>query len=176
MGLFKNFVKALDKDGAAFKYLLKVFPKISYAKIKEGIFVGPQIRKLMNDHNFSQCLSEKEYAAWESFKCIVKSFLGNNKSENYRQIVAELLKNYHELGARMSLKIHFLHSHLDFFPQNLGAVSDEQGERAHQDLMKIERNYQGFWDKSMLGDYCWTLIRETEPTKYKRQSYNAIHF
>ncbi|GBP90238.1 hypothetical protein EVAR_100685_1 [Eumeta japonica] len=29
----------------------------------------------------------------------------------------------------MSLKIHFLHSHLDFFPQNLGAVSDEHGER-----------------------------------------------
>ncbi|UYV73934.1 hypothetical protein LAZ67_11001501 [Cordylochernes scorpioides] len=25
----------------------------------------------------------------------------------------------------MSLKIHFLHSHLDFFPDNLGAVSDE---------------------------------------------------
>ena len=27
----------------------------------------------------------------------------------------------------MSLKMHFLHSHLDFFPPNLGAVSDEQG-------------------------------------------------
>jgi len=28
----------------------------------------------------------------------------------------------------MSLKIHFLHSHLDFFPSNLGDFSDEHGE------------------------------------------------
>jgi hypothetical protein len=28
----------------------------------------------------------------------------------------------------MSLKVHFLDSHLDFFPENLGAVSDEHGE------------------------------------------------
>ena len=27
----------------------------------------------------------------------------------------------------MSEKIHFLHSHLDFFPENGGAVSDEHG-------------------------------------------------
>ena len=28
----------------------------------------------------------------------------------------------------MSLKMHFLHSDLDFFPPNLGEVSDEQGD------------------------------------------------
>ena len=28
----------------------------------------------------------------------------------------------------MSLKIHFLHSHLDFSPENCGAVSDEHGD------------------------------------------------
>ncbi|EFN89517.1 hypothetical protein EAI_06206, partial [Harpegnathos saltator] len=57
----------------------------------------------------------------------------------------------------MSLKIHFLHSHLDFFPGNLGDTSDEQGERLHQDMAKIERRYQGFWDDGMMSDYCWTL-------------------
>jgi hypothetical protein len=31
----------------------------------------------------------------------------------------------------MSPKVHFLHSHLNYFPQNLGIVSDEQGERFH---------------------------------------------
>ena len=41
----------------------------------------------------------------------------------------------------MSLKIHFLHSHWDFFPPNLGAVSDEQGERFHQDIATIEKRY-----------------------------------
>ena len=43
----------------------------------------------------------------------------------------------------MSLKIHFLLSHLNFFPQNLAAVSDEHGERFHQDIMKTEANYRG---------------------------------
>lgn len=40
-------------------------------------------------------------------------------------------------GLNMSLKIHFLHSHLDFFPENLGDVSDEHGERFHQEIKTI---------------------------------------
>ncbi|GFT65630.1 hypothetical protein TNCV_3339121 [Trichonephila clavipes] len=34
----------------------------------------------------------------------------------------------------MSVKVHFLHSDLDYFPESLGAVSEEQGERFHQDI------------------------------------------
>ena len=30
---------------------------------------------------------------------------------------------------RMSLKLHFLHLQLAFFPENLGAMSNEHGER-----------------------------------------------
>jgi len=42
------------------------------------------------------------------------------------KLFAELLKNYNKICAQnTSLKIHFLHSHLDFFPDNLGAISDE---------------------------------------------------
>ena len=44
LGLMKNFVKALHKNGPAFQHLSIVFPGLSAAKIKEGIFVGPQIR------------------------------------------------------------------------------------------------------------------------------------
>lgn len=29
----------------------------------------------------------------------------------------------------MSLKIHFYNSHLDYFPENIGAGSEDQGER-----------------------------------------------
>ena len=42
----------------------------------------------------------------------------------------------------MSLKIHFLHSHLDFFPENCGEVSDEHGERFHEDISSKEKRYQ----------------------------------
>ncbi|CAH1114358.1 unnamed protein product [Psylliodes chrysocephalus] len=53
------------------------------------------------------------------------------------------------MGINMSLKINFLHSHLDFFPENLGEVSDEHGERFHQDLKFFEQNYQGYWNQAM---------------------------
>ena len=42
LGLFKNFVKALDKNGAGFHYLKEIFPRVSDSKIKEGIFVVPK--------------------------------------------------------------------------------------------------------------------------------------
>jgi hypothetical protein len=69
----------------------------------------------------------------------------------------------------MSLKIHFLHSHLDFFPDDLGHVSDENGERFHQDIATMEKRYQGRWKPITLADYCWTLIREATDD-YKRRS------
>ena len=49
----------------------------------------------------------------------------------------------------MNIKLHFLHSHLYEFPENLGAVSDEQGKRFHQDPKTMEHRYQGRWDKMM---------------------------
>ena len=51
-GLMKQFVKALDQDGDCFKYLNVKFPAITTGKKKAGIFNGPQIRKLLLDHNF----------------------------------------------------------------------------------------------------------------------------
>ncbi|UYV80508.1 hypothetical protein LAZ67_19000385 [Cordylochernes scorpioides] len=117
----KNFVKEMDRNASGFAYLKQKISSISEAKIKEGIFVGPQIRELQN---------------------VCKNFLGSVKVENYRDIVNDLLLSYKALGCNMSLKIHFLHSHLDFFPDNLGAVSDEHGERLHQDISSMEKRYQ----------------------------------
>ncbi|GBN78958.1 hypothetical protein AVEN_85550-1 [Araneus ventricosus] len=61
------------------------------------------------------------------------------------------------MGCNMSLKIHFLHSHLEFFPENFGSVSDELCERFHQDISNMGSRYQGKWNPKMLPDYCWTL-------------------
>ena len=43
----------------------------------------------------------------------------------------------------MSIKVHFVHFHLIFFPSNLGAMCEEQGERFHQDIKTMEIRYQG---------------------------------
>jgi hypothetical protein len=49
LGIMKQFVTALPKTGNCFKYLCKNFPHLLAAKLKEGIFVGPDIRKLIFD-------------------------------------------------------------------------------------------------------------------------------
>jgi hypothetical protein len=35
--------------------------------------------------------------------------------------------------------VNFLFAHLNLFPKNLGAVSEEQGERLDQDIKQMER-------------------------------------
>ena len=122
--------------------------------MKAGIFVGPEIRKLMLDDSFQIYLSTVELTAWESFKSVTKKFLGNFRHEQYARIVEDMLKVYKKMRCHMSLKIHFLHSHLDFFPHNLRDVSDEQGERFQQDISVIESCYQGCFNANIIGDYC----------------------
>ncbi|UYV69114.1 hypothetical protein LAZ67_6002483 [Cordylochernes scorpioides] len=170
LGLMKNFVKAMDRNASGFAYLKQKFSSISEAKIKESIFVGPQIRELQQDGNFQNSLNEVEAAAWNSFRNVCKNFLGSVKVENYRDIVNDLLLSNKALGCNMSLKIHFLHSHLDFFPDNLGAVSDEHGERFHQAISSMEKRYQGEWSPAMLADDCWALKRDLPQAKYRRKS------
>ena len=53
--------------------------------------------------------------------------------------------------------IHVIQSHFDFFPENLGAVS-EHGERFHQNIAEIEKRYQGKWSMNALAGYCWSLV------------------
>lgn len=156
----KQFVKALPPAGNTFLYLRGVFPGLSEAKVKEGVFTGPDIRKLTKNREFELIMTEDERNAWLSFKDVMENFLGNNKSPNYKTIVQNLLTNLRKLNINMSYKIHFLHAHLDRFAENLGAFSEEQGERFHQDIKSIEQRYQGRWDITMMADYCWMLFRD----------------
>jgi len=68
----------------------------------------------MQDKQFDEELSETERNASLSFKRIFKDFLGNHKAANYQDVVQDLLTSYTAMGCNMSLKIHFLESHLDF--------------------------------------------------------------
>ena len=87
-----------------------------------------------------------------------------------RQHIGGLTARVEALGCNMSIKLHFLHSHLDKFPENLGAVSDEQGERFHQDLKTMEERYQGRWDVHMMADYVWTIKRDVPHLEHKKES------
>lgn len=76
LGLFKNFVKALDQASESVKILQKIFPKISIAKIKEGVFIGPDTRRLMHSQEFTDSLSAVERRAWDLLTNITENFLG----------------------------------------------------------------------------------------------------
>ena len=56
LGLTKNSVKTMNQEEAAFTYLREKFPRLSEAKLKKGIFNGPQIRDLINDEYFDKLL------------------------------------------------------------------------------------------------------------------------
>ena len=101
-----------------------------------------------------------EARAWKAFSKVVHNFLGNKKADNYIELVQELFLSLQVLGCRMSIKVHYLHSHLSEFPANLGDVSEEQGERFHQDVKVMEERYQGRWNCNMMADYCWSLMRD----------------
>ena len=118
-------MKALDKDGGCFNYIAKTFPGFSIEKLKAGIFDGPQIRKLMQDQTFTVRVTVADRAAWCSYASVMREFLGNTKASNYRNLVDVMLQNFQALGARMSIKFHYLLSHLDYFPENFGDVSEE---------------------------------------------------
>jgi hypothetical protein len=151
--LTKNSVKTMNQEEAAFAYSREKFPRLSEAKLKEDIFIGPQIRDLIKDEYFDKLLLGDEKAAWDSFKLVVKGYLGNRGAQTYKELVNNILQSYQKLGCNMSLKIHFLYSHLDFFPENCGAVSDEHGEHFHKDISSMEKRYQVKWNCAMLADY-----------------------
>ena len=124
LGLIKIFVKGINKEGQALRHLRNKFPKISDAKVKENIFIGPEIRQFMKDPAFDEDLKGQEKETWEALKRVICGYLGNKRDDNYIQLVTALL-----------------HSHLDFSPPpppRCGAVSDEHGESFHQDISVME--------------------------------------
>jgi hypothetical protein len=74
LGLMKHSVKAINQEDAAFTHLREKLPRLSEAKLKEGIFIGPQILDLIKDKYFDKLLQGNEMAACDSFKSAVTGF------------------------------------------------------------------------------------------------------
>ena len=64
-----------------------MFPVLSQAKLKEGIFVEPQINKLLKDKGFDHTLSGIQKVAWNAFRDVAHKFFGNTKAPNYIELV-----------------------------------------------------------------------------------------
>ena len=88
----KQFVKAMDKEGACFDYIFKSF--LRYQKCYDT-------------------MNEVELAAWSSFVEIVQNFLESYRADNYKVIVNNIPEYFRIRGINMSIKGHFLYSHQD---------------------------------------------------------------
>jgi hypothetical protein len=63
-----------------------------------------------------------------SFTQTCENFLENYKALTYKDEISNILNAYNKRRFQMSLKMYFLHSYLNFFPENVGTISDEQSE------------------------------------------------
>ena len=107
--------------------------------------------------------------AWSNFfkkaESIRKSCLAfycrSYHKPSWKQKIWKLYWDNFNFINQLSRSVHkntFLDSHLDFFPTNLGAVSDEYDEKFHQIIKEMEKKYQGWLTGHMLADYCWTIV------------------
>lgn len=154
LGLIRQFVKS--RRATIFFYLKIKFPKLSHAKIKQVVFVGPEIRLLLTDDNFENILNVLELDA--SFRNARNGQFGKHRTANYKLLVEKLIDSY-KLRCDMSLKVHYLHSHLSLLPQNAADVSDEYVEIFYQDISQMGTRYKGKWSPAMLAGFCWFLQR-----------------
>jgi hypothetical protein len=129
---------------------------------------------IKNTSGHDKCIiTGDEQRAWHALREVDTGFLGNRRADIYKDLVEELPSSYQKLGCNMSLKIHFLSSHLDYFPENCGSVCDEHGECFHQDFAAMEDRYKGKWSQSMLADYCWSLMHDSPNSTFNQQAKKA---
>jgi hypothetical protein len=70
----------------------------------------------------------------------------------------------------------FRHPHLDSFLVNCDAVSDEDGERFHEDISAMDNRHNNKWTDVMLADYCLTVKKNAPEIQYNNQkgaSFNS---
>ena len=69
--------------------------------------------------------------------------VGNTKADNNKELIENMLFNFKNLGVKISIKVHYLFCHWDRFPENLGDLSEEQGQRFHRVIKVMEERYHG---------------------------------
>jgi len=76
----KNF-KALDRNDTAFLHLRQKFLLLSDAKVREGVFTGPNICSLLRDEVFERIITGDEHRTWHAFREVVIGFIGNRRAD-----------------------------------------------------------------------------------------------
>ena len=126
----------------------------------------------MQDKQFDEDLNETERNACLSFKRIWKDFLGNHKAANYQDVVQDLFSSYEAVGCHISLKIQFLESLLDFFPENLVEFSDVYSERCLWKNSTKAIGHQIFW-QNIAGQRGRMYLTPSNGERHKPQNFRG---
>ena len=70
---------------------------------------------------------------------------GKERSYKFELLVSNLMEEYKKMGCSLSLKMHFLHFHLNFFTPKMGDVNEGQDEMFHRAIDDMEKRYQGWY-------------------------------
>jgi hypothetical protein len=82
LSLMGHVVKDIDQNGSGFLYIKQNFPRIREARIKDEIFLGPQIREIMREAHWMKLQVKLKVATWRTCKAVSSNFLGNFEAEN----------------------------------------------------------------------------------------------
>lgn len=163
LGFFQILHKNLNSE--AKEYIKQMFPKKT-----ADVFTGPEISKICHNTEFVSVLNRTEKRAFLAFKNVSTYVLSSAQHSTLtkEEIVDEFFEAYKIMGCNFTYKMHLLRSHLDLFPDNIDTISDQHGEKLHQDMKPKEEHFAGQPVINMLARYCYE-----EAEKVKRNQFSA---
>lgn len=102
---------------------------LNSAKLKEDIFLGPQIRKMLKINEFEKIFTLKELKACEVFHSVCHDLRSNNAELDYQECPEKLFEIHRE--CEISLKFLSLLISPQHHPPKSGTVWDEHGKCFH---------------------------------------------
>jgi hypothetical protein len=164
----------MNRVGKGLDYLRQTFLCIKETKIKEGIFVSPQIKLLFKTptSKINWMLPRKESGT--RLKAYAETFWEIKIRKLSRNHVMSYFLHTVSWCATCSWSSVCYKPTWAFSPGNTIVLSEERSESFHQDISQMEKRYSGKWNPYMLADYCWTLVRETPTEEYKRQRRQSV--
>lgn len=133
---------------------------------------GKDIARLKRKPEFEQVLTIDEKRAWFCIKETIDGVL--SRRQGFRSTYVDIMMRcFEKLHVHMSLKIHYLHCHLDDIEKQLASETDEHGERFHQVAAVMELRYKNKKLDALLGDLCWWIDKSFEHDDIEDEDVNV---
>ena len=97
-----QFAKALDETSPYFHLMRDMFPRVSYKKVRAGIFDATAHSSAFKGWAIHRLNGQETGAALDFFKATIQGSLGDVKTKNYKVIVRDKLGASEKLGCHIT--------------------------------------------------------------------------